>query len=518
MDFIKEKTPPTREDRLAACQAFGGFCPELSRAAKKGCLFQAKRTFAQAQQGCQLTLSLAILMTMRDVVLIVHGPVGCGGSLVGQTGVTKNFQKLRDEQATGLRWMNTNLDETDVIKGGEEKLRSAVLHAEKEFRPAAIFVLNSCVPSLIGDDVDSILDEVQKQVAAKIVPIHCEGFRTKIQATAYDAVYHGILRNLMEKKYPEADLIRAEEEELMRQYRLSRTVNLINVSSMSRIDEVELVRLLKALDLNVRILPCYAHPDDFETVDETALNVSICSTHDDYFVEHVKTKYGIPFVLRTIPIGIANTNKWVMDIAKFFGLEERARKFIDAEVAELNGALASYREALKGKRAFLTGGEIRILATAELLHSLGMEIMGLKGYHFDRFGARLLDEVLEEVPESERAIFSIGSGQPFEQANLFSKHKPDLYVGHTSGNGSAARQGIPVFPLFGQQYNYMGYLGVFEVAKRVTRILKNTRFNENISRHVKLPYTSDWYRQEPFSYIDDQGASKTTGEEEHHGD
>ena len=507
MDYIREKTPPVREDRLGACQAFGGSCCDLASQSKKGCLYNNNRTFSQSQ-GCQLTLSLAILNTIRDSVIVVHSPIGCGAGMVAQAGTAKDWQKLRDPNAFGLRWINTNLDELDVVNGGEEKLRSAILYADREYRPSAIIVMNSCVPALIGDDIDAVIEDLQKQVSARIVPVHCEGFKTKIQATAYDAVYHGVLRHLVGVElYEGPELIIPDElEELKEKYRISHTVNLLNVSSMSRIDEQELVKLLKSLDLNVRILPCYAHPDDFADSYEAALNVSICATHDDYFSEHMKTKYGIPFILETVPIGIANTSKWLLDIAKFFGIEERAQKLIASEVRELDAALAPYREFLTGKTALLGGGEIRILTTAELLHSLGMEVLGLRGFHFDRYGESLLEQLLEDVPASERAIINIGAGQPFEQANLLAKLKPDVFVGHPGGNGWANKQGIPVFPLFGQTYNYMGYLGAFEVARRLTRLLKNTSYSRNVSRHVGLPYRKDWYDQDPFSYID-QGAA-----------
>jgi nitrogenase molybdenum-iron protein alpha chain len=87
--------------------------------------------------------------------------------------------------------------------------------------------------------------------------------------------------------------------------------------------------------------------------------------------------------------------------------------------------------------------------------------------------------------------------------------KPDVFVGHPGGNGWANKQGIPVFPLFGQTYNYMGYLGTFEVARRLNRLLKNTSYSRNVSRNVGLPYRKDWYDQDPFSYIEqaDQGAA-----------
>jgi nitrogenase molybdenum-iron protein alpha chain len=183
-------------------------------------------------------------------------------------------------------------------------------------------------------------------------------------------------------------------------------------------------------------------------------------------------------------------------------MEERAEKLIAAEVEELNAALKPYREFLKGKTAFLAGGEIRVITTAELLHSLGMEVLGLRGFHFDRYGEALLDQLIDEIPESERAIINIGTGQPFEQANLLEKLKPDIYIGHPGGNGWANKQGIPVFPLFGQAFNYMGFLGVYEVARRLTRTLKNTSYSRNIVKHARLPYRKDWYSQDPFSYID----------------
>ncbi len=498
MEYIREKTPPIREDRLKACNAFGGSCCELGEKGKKGCLNGIKRTFAQTQ-GCQLNLSLAIISTIRDSVIIAHAPLGCGGSMLASAGISKNFQKLRDSNAKGLIWLNTNLDNNDVVGGGEQKLRDAVLYADREFRPSSIIVLNSCVPGIIGDDIDSILGELQNIVSARIVPIHCEGFKSKIMASAYDSVYHGILRNLVGEREEVARVFEDELELLKENYRISRTVNILNVSSMSKQDEDELTRLVKALGLNVRILPCYAHPDDFLDVRDAALNVSICATHDDYFVEHIKEIYGIPFVLKAIPIGVKNTNQWLLDIATFFGLEQKAQKLIEAETKELIDALKPFREELNGKKVFLGGGEIRILATAELLQSVGLEIVGFKGYHYDQFA----EPLLEKVVNSENIVFNVATGQPFELANLLKKLKPDLYIGHSGTNGFTAKQGFPIFPLFGQSSVYMGYAGAYEIVRKIARVLKNPQFNLNLSENSSLPYNEEWYEQNPFSYIDD---------------
>ncbi len=496
MDYVREKAPPVREDRLQTCNAYGGNCCDLAGKSKQGCLIGARRTFAQAQ-GCQLNLSLAILNTIRDSVIIVHGPIGCGGSSASSAGINKNFLKLRDAGARDVPWINTNLGNNEVIGGGEANLRAAILHAEKEFRPSAIIIVNSCVPAIIGDDIDGVVAELQKEVNARLVPVHCEGFKTRISASAYDSVYHGILRNLVYPPEHEARVMPDELEDLKEKYRLSRTVNLLNVASMSRADEVELTRLLKALDLNLNIMPCYAHPDDFQGATEAALSVCICATHDDYFVEHLKERYGVPFIISGIPIGIRYTNQWIMEIARFFKLEDAARRLIAAETGELEQALIPYREVLRGKRVLIGAGEIRVLAMAELLRYLGLEVLGLRVHHYDKFA----DAMLSEMPD-EKLMYNVATGQPFEQANLLARLQPDLFVGHTGANGLAAKQGPPIMPAFQQSGIYMGYNGVFEIARKLARKLRNPAFNRNLAANTRLPYVQEWYDQDPFSYID----------------
>ena len=497
MDYLQQTAPPVRENRLNASNVFGGTCSQLSKGCKQGCLKNAERSFAQTQ-GCQLLLSLVMLNTIRNSVIIIHAPLGCGGSNLAFAGLARNFHKLRDPNAPGLIWLHTNLDDTDVITGGEAKLKKAILAADKEFHPEAIIVVNSCVPALIGDDVDNVISQLKGEVKAKLVMVHCEGFKTKIMATAYDAVYHGLLRGLIvDGIVKPAPVPEAEEAGLKKKYRENCQVNLMNVASMSLFDEKELTRLLSALGLKLRILPCYAHPADFAKIGEAALNISICATHDDYFLGHLQSKLGIPYLLRTIPVGIKNTSIWLKDIAAFFGLEAEAEKLVGTETRELEQALAPYKKILHGKTAFLAGGEIRVLSTAELLIHLGMKVIGMKGYHFDEFAQGLLDE----LPEGDRTVFNVATGQPFEQANLLERLKPDIYVGHLGGNAWAAKHGVPIFPIFGQTVNYMGYNGVFEIARRLARTLRNPSFNRNLAANTRPPYREEWFRLDAFAHI-----------------
>jgi len=502
MNYITAKTPPVREDRLGAGIAFGGTCHELRCAHREGCLNLANRAFSSTQ-GCQFTLSLAILNTLRNAVIIMHGPIGCGGCSISNVGIGQTFKRLRDPNAEGTIWLNTNLDEADVISGGEEKLREAIRYADREFRPESILIPVSCVPSLIGDDVDAVAAELQSETAAALIPVHCSGFKTKVMATAYDDVYHGILRGMVKKPEHRADRKAVPDDlyELRRKYAESRTVNILNVSSMSKPDETELERLLTAIGLKVRFLPCYSDADDFQYALESSLNVSICGTHDDYFIEHLKTLYGIPFLIDTIPIGRKNTTRWLLKIAEHFGLQEEAQRLADAENRELDKALESFRSELQGKAAFLAGGEVRIIATAEILQDLGMKIVGFKGHHYDRFA----EPIFETLDDVSGVIFNVATQQPHEMTNLVKQLAPDLIVSHTGGNNITAKLGLPLLPLFGPTYNYMGYSGVFEVARRIRRIMANSRFNKKLAEHCPLPYKESWYGSDPFTYIKKDG-------------
>jgi len=140
---------------------------------------------------------------------------------------------------------------------------------------------------------------------------------------------------------------------------------------------------------------------------------------------------------------------------------------------------------------------VRIFATAEIIQDIGMKITGLKLHHFDRFVEPIID-ALEDIDD---VVVGVATNQPFEQANLVKRLKPDVLITHVGGNNIAAKHGLPLFPLFGPSYNYMGYSGVFEVARRLTRILRNSQFNKNLAENSALPFKEEWYAKDPFAYI-----------------
>jgi len=492
-NFLGAGAPPTREERIGACHAFCGSCRQLSENIKSGCANLSDRKFSQSG-GCQLMLAVGIVSSLSNVVMIIHSPLGCCSGFVGSGGLRKTMRASKGKKDEDFVWLHTNLDELDVVQGGIDKLKRAILYAEKEYHPEAIIIANGCVPGIIGDDIDSLVTELSDTISAKIVPVHCEGFKSKYVASGYDSAYHGVLKHLLNPAEIYDNILprASEDRDDKERNRISRTINIFNVGSNSFGDEAELSRLVSALGLIPKVLPLHASLDELAHIGEAALNVSICATHDDYLLGHLKERFGTEYLIDTLPIGIRNTNQWIRLIAERFHLEDEAERLITLETKQLQEALEPLKAALKGKKIFVGGGETRILTTAEFFYSLGMELVGVKAHNVDRFVENILDDM-----ENQELVIEVAAGQPAEELNILNRLKPDIYIGHLNANGWVSKLGIPNFPLFGQQLNFMGYSGAFELARKAVKILKNTNFVKNVSANVKLPLSDEWFLRDP---------------------
>lgn len=504
MSHLDLKTAPRREDRLGACIAHGGTICEMAGAkGKKSCLqSDGERSFTQGSI-CLLLPALAMLNTLPDNVVLQHSAVGCGSCSHSQNANVRFGSAARQGLAKDGVWLSTAMNETDVITGGEEKLEQAIIEADRRYHPFSITVVSGCVPGIIGDEIDGVVQRIQPEVKARLLPVHCEGFKTKIWATAYDAVYHGIGRTLLrggEQGETAGGLSPFKGLE-----RLPATVNLMNVSSMGRVDELELERLLRSLALEVNVFPVFAHPESMVRATQAALSISTCPTHDDYFLSYLEERFGVPALIQHMPIGIENTGLWLRDVAARFGIEQQAVQIIEQEERELRAALAEFRPLFEGKKVFISAGEFRALATARLLEEIGFTVVGIRSFHHDQFA----EVEYRKLAASSREdyVIDIANVQPFEEANLLRRLKPDLFLGHANGNGTAAKLGIPTHVIYHTGLAYIGYKGVYEIARRLHRQLKNPVYNRKLSENVRLPYRDEWYGAGPFTYINQGGAA-----------
>ena len=121
--------------------------------------------------GCAFDGAQIALLPIADVAHIVHGPIACAGSSWDNRGTRSSGADL---YRIG---MTTDLTEQDIIMGrAEKRLFHAIKQAIDTYSPPAVFIYNTCVPALIGDDINAICKSAQERWGVPVVPIDCAGF------------------------------------------------------------------------------------------------------------------------------------------------------------------------------------------------------------------------------------------------------------------------------------------------------------------------------------------------------
>ena len=306
-----------RESRPNRFNDLGTTGREAEEQFKKGCLKRADRSFAQGLQ-CQQINSMAALMSLEDSVFISHSPQGCVGCAIMAVDMYRVGQIHRGiKQVKNPRLLVTNIDQKSVVFGGEEKLRAAVKKAVERYHPKLAFIYASCASGIIGDDIDAIAADLQTEYPDTImVPIHCEGFKSKICASGFDAAFLSINKYILKKQSV------PKEKGL---------VNLFAPTTVSYADQREMERMLSLLGAKVNYIPFYSSLEKIKRIPAAEASTSICKVFADEFMKTLWEDYEIPYSHTVMPIGIRNTDKWYRGIAKVLGKEEEVEKIIAKE-------------------------------------------------------------------------------------------------------------------------------------------------------------------------------------------
>ncbi|MDR0875973.1 MAG: nitrogen fixation protein NifK [Clostridiales Family XIII bacterium] len=115
----------------------------------------------QSPRGaCALGGALAAVASINKAVPILHAGPGCGvQAFAGQLG---NAGPNRTSY-TPDSFPCTNMSQHEVVFGGIDHLREVVRGATEILNGDVYFVLTGCTSDIIGDDVDSLVDEFVKE-------------------------------------------------------------------------------------------------------------------------------------------------------------------------------------------------------------------------------------------------------------------------------------------------------------------------------------------------------------------
>lgn len=462
------------------------------------------------QRGCSYAGCKGVILgPTRDIVNITHGPIGCGF----YSWLTRRNQ-TRPESETSENYIpycfSTDMQDENIVFGGEQKLKDAIQEAYDMFKPKGIAIFATCPVGLIGDDVHAVAREMKEKLDdCNVFGFSCEGYKGVSQSAG-----HHIANNQIFKHVVGLDDSRSDSKfrvNLLGEYNIGGDAFVID-----ELFEKIGVEIVATFSGNSTI-------NSFENSHTADLNLIMCHRSINYVAEMMETKYGIPWQKVNF-IGAEATSKSLRRIGEYFEDQElidRIEEVIKEEQEALDAKLAEIKPYTEGKTTMLFVGASRAHHYQELFNELGMETLAA-GYEFahrdDYEGRAVIPSIkidadtrnIEELhvePDTEKfspelqkkkaeleakgiefsdydgIMVEMQSGSlviddlsHFEMEKLIEMYKPDVFCAGIKEKFAVQKMGIPLKQLHSYDYGgpYAGYEGAYNFYKDI-EIMVNTK-------------------------------------------
>jgi nitrogenase molybdenum-cofactor synthesis protein NifE len=370
-----------------------------------------------SQRACVFCGSRVVLYPIADALHIVHGPIGCASYTWDIRGALSSGPELHRLS------FSTDMQELDVVNGGEKKLHAALCELIDAHRPKAAFVYATCIVGVIGDDVEAVCKRVSMEKEIPVLPVHSEGFKgTKKDGykAACDALLKLVGTALVDDVSPLSinilgDFNLAGETWMIRDYYKRMGVQVVScITGDGRIDDIR-----------------RAHG--------AALNVVQCSGSMTYLAKSMKEKYGIPFI-RVSYFGVEDMSKSLYDVARHFKNQEmlkRTQSIVREELERIMPLIAEYRKALEGKRAAIyVGGAFKAFSLVSALRLLGMTTVMVGSQTGNQDDYEQLRELCDE------GTIIADDSNPLELSSFLEEKDVDVFIGGVKERPIAYKLGI----------------------------------------------------------------------------
>ena len=298
------------------------------------------------QRGCTYAGCKGVVLgPTRDILQITHGPIGCGY----YSWLTRRNQTKPDELGPENFMMysfSTDMQEEEIVFGGEKKLKEAIEEAYQIFKPRVIAICSTCPVGLIGDDVHAVAREMKEKLGINVFGFSCEGYKGVSQSAG-----HHIANNQFFKH-----VVGQSERPVEGKYKIN-LLGEYNIGGDSFVIEELFERCGFTLVATFSGNACY---EDMASSQQADLNLVMCHRSINYMAQMMETKYGIPW-MKVNFIGAESTAKSLRKMAQYFGdaeLIDRTEAVIAEEMARLSPVQAEARQPLRGQAGDAVRGRL----------------------------------------------------------------------------------------------------------------------------------------------------------------
>ncbi len=273
----------------------------------------------QPRFSCALAGQQTVLAIPKGIPIVHAGP-GCAGKVFSFTAYGAGYQG--EGYAGGGNISCTNSSETEVVFGGEKKLKDLVEGTLRVIKGDLFVILAGCTSGIIGDNVEAVASSFAKD-GIPIIGVETSGFKGN-SYFGHELVVNSIIRQFVGDITP-----RVREQ----------VVNVFSVVPFQnpfwRADLEEIKRLLQAIGLEVNIL--FGHGSkgvsEWKDIPNASFNLVLSPWIGLETALLLKEKYGTTYLHYPVfPVGAKATSKFLREVGEFAKLpKEKVEAVIERE-------------------------------------------------------------------------------------------------------------------------------------------------------------------------------------------
>ncbi len=457
------------------------------------------------QRGCTYAGCKGVVLgPTRDIINLVHGPIGCSF----YAWLTRRNQTRVPEGGDNFITysFSTDMQDENIVFGGEAKLKEAIREAYEMFQPKSIGIFSTCPVGLIGDDVHSVARDMKAELGINIFGFSCEGYRGVSQSAGHHIANNGVFNHVVGLN--DRERTGKFQVNLLGEYNIGG-----DAFEIERLFEEAGITLLSTFSGNSTIKSMeYAHTAD--------LNMVMCHRSINYIAEMMEEKYGIPWIKVNF-IGAESTVKSLQKVAEYFNDAELSAKvaaICEREMAKVNVVKDAVKPKVEGKLAMMFVGGSRAHHYQDLFKELGIRVVSA-GYEFahrdDYEGRKVIPNIkidadtrniedlvvtkdeahfrddliakkeeLEKsgykfkdyegmMPEMSKNSLVIDDVNHWETEKLIEFYKPDVFCAGIKEKYVVQKFGVPLKQLHSYDYGgpYAAFEGAINFYKEMQRML-----------------------------------------------
>lgn len=374
---------------------------------------------AVSQRACVFCGSRVVLYPIADALHLVHGPIGCAAYTWDIRGALSSGPALHRLS------FSTDLQEKDIIFGGEEKLYRALCELIDRHSPRAAFVYSTCIVGIIGDDLEAVCRRVCGEKGIPVLPVQSEGFKGN-KREGYAAACKAMFRLM--GSGDASDVARL-------------SVNILGDFNLA--GELWIIRdYLSRMGIStVANITGDGRVEDLTRAHGASLNLVQCSGATLELAKMMREAFGVPF-LRVSYFGVEDMAESLYSVARFFEKDDpeilaRTRELVREELESLYPRLQDYKRDLEGKRAAIyVGGAFKAFSLVKAFRLLGMRVVLVGSQTGTEEDYRELYEITDE------GTIIVDDSNPLELSAFLQEKDVDIFVGGVKERPIAYKLGV----------------------------------------------------------------------------